>query len=160
MICGVDLIQTKGYVASNLGRWSIYGRWRMAPACPTAAWEGTRWRHCQGGWLARARWPGCSGAPNTTGKKAEQRGDHGGAHLGQQMARWAAVVAHGGGAAPSSSGDGGGSMRGSSGSMKMMGSFMATSSSSSQLQLRRGALNWWHTAVARVWFLWLKLQGK
>jgi hypothetical protein len=94
------------------------------------------------------------------GKKAKQRGDHGGAHLGQQMARWAAVVAHGGGAAPSSSGDGGGSMRGSSGSKKTLGSFMATSSSSSQLQLRRGALNWWHTAVARVWFLWLKLQGK
>jgi hypothetical protein len=59
-----------------------------------------------GGRLARARWPGRSGAPNATGKTAKQREDHEGAHLGQQMARWAAVVAHGGGAAPPGSGDG------------------------------------------------------
>jgi hypothetical protein len=35
MIYGVDLIQMKGYVASNLGRSSIDGQWRTAPARPS-----------------------------------------------------------------------------------------------------------------------------
>jgi hypothetical protein len=46
--------------------------------------------------LARARRPGCSSAPNMTGTEAKRRGDHGGAHLGQQTARRAMVVAHDG----------------------------------------------------------------
>jgi hypothetical protein len=71
-----------------------------------------------------------AGGRNTTRKKAKQRGDHGGAHLGQQTAQRAAVVALSG------SGDGGCSMRRSSGSKKTTGSFVATCSSSSRLQLR------------------------
>jgi hypothetical protein len=53
-----------------------------------------------GRWLAEAQWPGCSGAPNAMGKMTKWRGDHGGAHLGQQTARRVVVAAHGGGVAP------------------------------------------------------------
>jgi hypothetical protein len=81
-----------------------------------AAQQGTRRHDCRGGRLTEARWPGRSGAPNTMGKEAKQRGDHGGAHLGQQMTQRAVVVARGGGAAPSGPCDGSGSMRGSFGS--------------------------------------------
>jgi hypothetical protein len=48
------------------------------------------------------------------GKMAKWRGDHRGAHLGQQMTQQTVVVARGGGAAPPDSGDGGGSMWGPS----------------------------------------------
>jgi hypothetical protein len=43
---------------------------------------------------------------------AKQRGDHGGAHLGQQTAQRVAVASRDGGAAPPGSGDGGSSMWG------------------------------------------------
>jgi hypothetical protein len=150
----------KGCAASNLGRSSIDERWRWLRRVLVEARQGTWQRHCRGGQLARAWRPGRSSAPNTVGKKAKQRGDHRGAHLGQQMARWVAAVAHGGGEAPLGPGDGGDLMRGSSGSKKTMGSFTTTSSSSSRLQLRQAAVNWWHTTMARVWFLWIKIQGK
>jgi hypothetical protein len=88
------------------------------------------------------------------GEKAKWRGDHEGAHLGQQTAQQAAVVAHDSGAAPTGSGDGDGSMRGSSGSKKTMGSFAATSSSSSLLQLQLAAVNWWPTAAATIYNAW------
>jgi hypothetical protein len=106
-----------------------------------------------GRWLARAWWPGCSGAPNRMAKTAKQRGDHGGAHLEQQMAQWATIVARDSGVVPLNSGDGGSSMWGSSFSKMMMGSFATMSSSSSRLQWRRATMNRWCTAVGRVWVL-------
>jgi hypothetical protein len=113
-----------------------------------------------GRWLAEAQWPGCSGAPNAMGKMTKWRGDHGGAHLGQQTARRVVVAAHGGGVAPPGTGDSVGSMWGSSGSKKMTGSFTVTSSSSSRLQLRQTVVNQWRTTAARVWFLQIELWRK
>jgi hypothetical protein len=97
----------------------------------------TRRRHSQAGGSLQHSNQGHDGALNATGKMAKQRGDHSGAHLGQQMTRQTAVVANNGTAAPPDSGDGGGSMWGSSGYKKMMGGFEKMSLSSSQLQLRR-----------------------
>jgi hypothetical protein len=71
---------------------------------------------------------------------AKRRGDHRGAHLGQQTSRSMAVAACGSKAAPPDSGDGDDSTWGSFGYKKMMGSFAKTSSSSSRLQLRRAAM--------------------
>jgi hypothetical protein len=70
------------------------------------------------------------------GKTAKRRGDHGGAHLGQQMTRQTVIAARGGRAAPPDSGDDGDTTWGSSDYKKTMGSFVKTSSSSSWLQLR------------------------
>jgi hypothetical protein len=109
--------------------------------------------------MARARGsleerrPGRSGAPNTMGEKAKWRGDHKGAHLGQQTALRVVVVAHGGEAAPLGSGEAGGSTRGSSDSKKTMGSFTVMSSSSPRLQSWGATVNWWCTSAAGVWFL-------
>jgi hypothetical protein len=83
------------------------------------------------------------------GKTEKRRGEHGGAHLGQQMTRQTAVTARGGRVAPSDSSDGGGSTWGSSGYKKTMESFAKTSSSSSQLQL------WWAAAEDDAWQRWL-----
>jgi hypothetical protein len=110
--------------------------------------QGTRRRHYRGGRLVGARQPGCSNATNTTGKEAKQRGDHGGAHLGQQTARRAAVVTHGGGAAPPGSGDDGGSLWWTSGSERMMGSFAAGSSTSSQPSIEASGGGRWRAMVA------------
>jgi hypothetical protein len=96
MICGVYLIQTKGYAASNPGRWSIDRRWRSAPARPTAVRQGNPTAPLSSGHLAGALWLGRSGAANAMGKKEKQRGDHKGAHLGHQTAHRAMVEARGG----------------------------------------------------------------
>jgi hypothetical protein len=66
-------------------------------------------------YLTGARWPWRSNAPNLTRKEAKRRGDHGGAHLGQQITQRVGVAAHGGGAAPLGPGDDGGSLRWASG---------------------------------------------
>jgi hypothetical protein len=114
----------------------------------TVARQGTRWRHCKGGWLIRERRPGRSRVPNMMGKEAKWRGDHEGAHLGQQTTRRAAVAAHGGGVAPQGSGDDGSSLRWTSGSKKMMGSFAAVSSSSSQPSIEVTSSGRWRAMAA------------
>jgi hypothetical protein len=68
---------------------------------------------------------------------AKQRGNHGGAHLGQQMTQRMVVAARSSGVAPPDSGDGSGSTWGSSGYKKTLGSFAKMSSFSSWLQLRQ-----------------------
>jgi hypothetical protein len=91
---------------------------------------------------------------------AKQRGDHGGAHLGQQTTRQTTVTTCGGGAAPLDSGDGGDSMWGSFSYKKMTGSFAKMSSSSSRLQLRRAAAE---DGVQQRWIgqrQWLSLGPK
>jgi hypothetical protein len=128
--------------------------------CPMVVRLGNLAAPLSGGRLTRAGWSGCSDAPNAMGKMTKWRGDHWSAHLGPQMARRAAVVDRGGGSASLGSDDGGSSTWGSSGSKKMMRSFAAVSSSSSRLQLRRAAVNRWHTTAAMVWFLRIEIWGK
>jgi hypothetical protein len=74
------------------------------------------------------------------GENGKTERDYGGADLGLQTTQRMAVAARGSGATPPDSCGDGSSTWGSSGYKKIMGSFAKTSSSSSQLHLRRAAV--------------------
>jgi hypothetical protein len=150
-ISGSDQIGEGVSFLSNLNRWLRDERTRTAPA----GGGGVAIEESGGAQVGTAaRWSMAarrSGAPNMMGKEAKQRGDHGGAHLGQQTGRWVVVLARSDGVAPLGSGDDGGSLRWASSSNRTTGSFAVGSSTFSQPpiaassgRLMRTKMNsWW-----------------